>query len=194
MNRIRAVLNGNAAKPRFIETVVGKGYRFIADVEEVEAGRPPISTQSGSPQTHSLASVEEISLAPREPLGALPPAVLPTCRRPGWRFFWSLQIAAVLAAGTMIWWRAQVREDAHKATFKQITTNDSENRVTAVAISPGGRLLVFADQEGISLRVIRSGATQSIPAPPGIHAERLAWFPDELHVLISGIESKTLQP
>jgi DNA-binding winged helix-turn-helix (wHTH) protein len=33
VNRIRAVLNDDAAKPRFIETVVGKGYRFIAPVE-----------------------------------------------------------------------------------------------------------------------------------------------------------------
>jgi DNA-binding winged helix-turn-helix (wHTH) protein len=32
------VLNDDAAKPGFIETVVGKGYRFIAEVEEIEAG------------------------------------------------------------------------------------------------------------------------------------------------------------
>lgn len=38
VNRIRSVLNDDAAKPRFIETVVGKGYRFIAQVEEIDDG------------------------------------------------------------------------------------------------------------------------------------------------------------
>lgn len=41
VKRIRAALNDDAAKPRFIETVVGKGYRFIADVECVEV-EPPV--------------------------------------------------------------------------------------------------------------------------------------------------------
>ena len=39
VNRIRAVLNDDASKPRFVETVVGKGYRFIADVEEIKPHR-----------------------------------------------------------------------------------------------------------------------------------------------------------
>src|ERR1700722_10036135 len=35
VNRLRGALNDDPSKPRFIETVVGKGYRFIAEVEEI---------------------------------------------------------------------------------------------------------------------------------------------------------------
>ena len=49
VNRIRAVLNDDAGKPRFIETVVGKGYRFIADLEELEIVPAPASTKESAP-------------------------------------------------------------------------------------------------------------------------------------------------
>ena len=38
VNRAREALRDNASEPRYIETVVGKGYRFIAQVEEVTTG------------------------------------------------------------------------------------------------------------------------------------------------------------
>jgi DNA-binding winged helix-turn-helix (wHTH) protein len=33
--QIRGALDDDAAKPRYIETVIGKGYRFVAVVEEI---------------------------------------------------------------------------------------------------------------------------------------------------------------
>src|SRR5580765_4676252 len=40
VRKIRQALGDDADKPRFIETVVGKGYRFIAPVEGRTRGRP----------------------------------------------------------------------------------------------------------------------------------------------------------
>jgi DNA-binding winged helix-turn-helix (wHTH) protein/Flp pilus assembly protein TadD len=37
VRKIRAVLGDNSAKPRFLETVVGKGYRFIGPVRVIDA-------------------------------------------------------------------------------------------------------------------------------------------------------------
>ena len=37
VNKLREVLSDSAEKPRFVETVVGQGYRFIAPVEQVAA-------------------------------------------------------------------------------------------------------------------------------------------------------------
>src|ERR1700736_813344 len=40
VRKIRAALGDNSAKPRFLETVVGKGYRFIGPVRVVDARFP----------------------------------------------------------------------------------------------------------------------------------------------------------
>ena len=39
INKLRDTLGDSAAKPRFIETLPRRGYRWIASVECVEAGR-----------------------------------------------------------------------------------------------------------------------------------------------------------
>lgn len=41
VNKIRDALNDSAARPRYIETVPGKGYRFIAPVTPAEPDLPP---------------------------------------------------------------------------------------------------------------------------------------------------------
>lgn len=50
VRKIRQVLGDDAAAPRFVETVVGKGYRFVAAVERLraagEADASPISDHS----------------------------------------------------------------------------------------------------------------------------------------------------
>lgn len=44
VRKIRQVLRDDAAAPRFVQTVVGKGYRFIASVERINADEPGISS------------------------------------------------------------------------------------------------------------------------------------------------------
>src|SRR5216683_7694538 len=41
VRRIRTALGDNSAKPRFLETIVGKGYRFIGPVRVIDARYPP---------------------------------------------------------------------------------------------------------------------------------------------------------
>ena len=40
INQIRAVLSDNAEKPRYIETIPRRGYRFISEVERLNGARP----------------------------------------------------------------------------------------------------------------------------------------------------------
>jgi len=49
VRKIRAALGDNSAKPRFLETVVGKGYRFIGPVHVIDARYPQDDYGSGGP-------------------------------------------------------------------------------------------------------------------------------------------------
>ena len=48
VRKIRTALGDNSAKPRFLETVVGKGYRFIGPVRVIDARYPQSDFESGA--------------------------------------------------------------------------------------------------------------------------------------------------
>src|SRR5882762_7628269 len=47
VRKIRAALGDDPAKPRFLETVVGKGYRFVGPVRVIDARYPQSDFESG---------------------------------------------------------------------------------------------------------------------------------------------------
>jgi Tol biopolymer transport system component len=77
-------------------------------------------------------------------------------------------------------------------TPTQITTNDSDNPVSTAAISPDGRWLAYGDSTGISVRETQSGRTRLLKAP-NFRVTRLAWFPDETQLLLTGFEFDAAQ-
>lgn len=91
IRKLRQALKDDADQPRFIETVTGKGYRFIGPVVDRTARSEPSRT------AEPLAA-----LAPAEPL----PAEAPPPRNLGWRpwsivFAASLVVAAALGASAL---------------------------------------------------------------------------------------------
>ena len=187
VNRIRAVLNDDAAKPRFIETVVGKGYRFIAPVEEIEAS--PASTPMPA---KSEAQMEQIA----EPLGVLaaPPALnkLEDVRQTSGVPAWAKWLAVcLLSAGCGAAWYWKNRSiPRYEPVFRQITTLVPENRATAAAISPDGRLAAYANVDGIFIRR-ENGETTALRAPADLIVDRLAWFADATKLVASGFSPLT---
>jgi TolB-like protein/DNA-binding winged helix-turn-helix (wHTH) protein/Flp pilus assembly protein TadD len=71
ISKIRDALGDSAENPRFVETVAGRGYRFLADVGEVHDARPEIEVTDlamhGEPEP--LRSIELGTLAVRLPRG-----------------------------------------------------------------------------------------------------------------------------
>lgn len=74
VNKIREALGDSAAQPRYVETVSGKGYRFIAPVSRASAARagqaPNIPAvlpngEAAAPRT-VLSTQEELPAAPRK--------------------------------------------------------------------------------------------------------------------------------
>lgn len=165
VNRIRSTLGDDPANPTYIQTVIGKGYRFVAEVSEAE--------QDTGTELAVPAEVVEAPLAP-----------VAQSNRSGW---WMFSVAALILLLGLGFFGVRHRKTAQPLTleFVRFTTNTNENRVTAAAISPDGRCVAFADADGVVLRGENDLAARRLQTPEARKIERLAWSPDGLHLLIS---------
>lgn len=71
IRKIRTALGDDSAKPRFLETVVGKGYRFIGPVRVIDA-QFPRSTASRDGATHTDSMENAGDRSERSSLAVLP--------------------------------------------------------------------------------------------------------------------------
>jgi DNA-binding winged helix-turn-helix (wHTH) protein len=64
VNKLREALNDSAEKPRYIETIAGRGYRFIAELEAVSNGSKLQSSEG-------MKAAEEVNSTPNNGNGKL---------------------------------------------------------------------------------------------------------------------------
>jgi Tol biopolymer transport system component len=69
-------------------------------------------------------------------------------------------------------------------TQQRLTTNSSENAVSASAISPDGKYLAYADKSGIYLRLTATGEIHPL-LPKGHVVTSMGWFPDSSQLFAS---------
>lgn len=191
--RLRAVLGDDPANPRYLETVIGRGYRFIALVEEVEA--------DGTDEVAELPVVDNTQPTSTDPLAGLltypvqvdgwsepqkPTEGASQARgrslRPAFAGALSGIALAVLLASVYFF---QQPKPSTLWIPRQITTNDIDASVTAAALSSDGQSLVYATPSGLFLREMATGRLHQIKAPP-LRTTRLAWFPNHHQVLVTG--------
>jgi DNA-binding winged helix-turn-helix (wHTH) protein/Tol biopolymer transport system component len=116
---LRKVLHDDAQKPRFIETVPRRGYRFIAEVRKnPEAALPAArdkkkNTALPRPKPYVLITVSAI-------------------------------LMLSLLAAAFVWFRGEQTDSAGRTTNRLTTSG----KVTIAAITPDGQTLVFAQKEG----------------------------------------------
>ena len=121
--RLRAALSDSADEPRFIETVTGVGYKFIAPIEE-------INERNGQ-------SVGSNPLPTKGP----PPKIEPTNLRP-WLSAMILLLLS-LAALTFFFWHRSVTRDIR---FTQLTFE--RGQVSSARFAPDGHSVIYAAQWG----------------------------------------------
>jgi len=99
---------------------------------------------------------------------SLPNIPTPSVHR---RSFWppaiaAIGILAVLAAGYFgEWFRSAQPYSQAQLRPQQLTAQSSEDPVMVTSVSPDGKYLLYADLEGLHLRLIASGETQLLPIP-----------------------------
>ena len=70
-------------------------------------------------------------------------------------------------------------------SFRRLTVNSSENRVTSGAISPNGKYLAYVDSQGMHVKDLGSGEARLLAPPQEMHGKEATWeiigagwFPD----------------
>ncbi len=77
-----------------------------------------------------------------------------------------LAVVAILAVGYFAGWFSKHGPYTQADLKPQVlTSNSSEDAVSLTSISPDGKYLLFADLEGLHLRLMTTGETQTLPTP-----------------------------
>jgi Tol biopolymer transport system component/DNA-binding winged helix-turn-helix (wHTH) protein len=171
---IRRVLGESPGEHRFIVTVPGRGYRFVAEVSTVAAQPSGVGTAPPAAQ-------------PRDALAKVDPeVVLPvpgTDRRSRERLAWIgvLAVLTLALAASLIFAR---RPSPPAAEMRVEITTPPTTAPTSLAISPDGRTIAFvATFEGrprVWLRSLESGSARPLPGTDG--ALSPFWSPDSRSV------------
>jgi eukaryotic-like serine/threonine-protein kinase len=180
VNQIRAVIGDDPEKPRYIETVPRRGYRFIAAVStelRLNASADDYSdtglaaSHSNGERSSTVASVLTLRVVADDVAGVHAQnskrmLIVAGC------------VALVLVVGGA-WWMARRRAATPRGLPDlkqfQLTANSSENAVTGGAISPDGKYLAYSDTAGIHVKLIQTGDTRDVPQPEILKGMQVSW-------------------
>ena len=137
IKRLRDALSDSADVPRFIETVPGRGYRFIAAVETIEGRESrqidPAGVPGGQSDLEPQAQKTPPSVARAKPVT---PIVIAAA-------------AVLLVAVGLTWWLARSSETAAPPQYKLTQITRDTGYTADPALSPNGQLLAYAsDRQG----------------------------------------------
>src|SRR5262249_9867648 len=157
-------LGDNPKDRRFIATITGRGYQFVAPVTEALNGNGSL--------TAPIATVVPATTSHAAPVPPLP------YRRLG------LTLVAVALAALGGTWYALHRPSKPPGEFseRRLTFNSSASPIESEAISPDGKYLAYSDSSGIHLRLLSTGEERPITSPglasPGASVSVDSWFPN----------------
>jgi Tol biopolymer transport system component/DNA-binding winged helix-turn-helix (wHTH) protein len=178
VKRLRDALGDDPDNPHFVETLARRGYRFIGNIG-IPAATPPALSDLGG-------------LKPDTETGRIPTNVSPTSASGPWARKWqfvgaalAIFVAASMAGGWLLWRQAsRSKLSQASVTLQRLTTNATENRIFASAISPDGKYLAYSDKTGAYLRLLSTGELHPL-LPKGSDVMFLGWFPDSSQLLAS---------
>lgn len=151
VRKIRVALRDDPEKPRFVETVVGKGYRFAAPVTCNNGGPKPQVQPPGRELSEPAGLSTQISSTRVSSTQVLSTQVLTSQKRALSIRLWVLLVAAaILAVGAGLWLKRTEyfwRDPIAAARFQTVT--EFEGVEQAAAVSRDGQFVAFlSDRDG----------------------------------------------
>ena len=117
-----------------------------------------------------------------------PVSVSPPRKRGGRRMLWAAALffpsTLILATLAIMWYASAHRTPDLRTTERQLTASFGAPVLDA-AISPDGRLLAYADNRRLHLKIIDSGEVFELASPPGSKIYQVNWYPDNYNLLLS---------
>lgn len=172
VNRLRQVLSDSADQPRYIETLPGRGYRFVASVQVSHQTAPP--------------SLETPSPAPEQPTNGLPRRSNRMLRLGAWA---GLALILAVITGYLL---GASRSEQVTLQPVQFTFSPPRGYVfepassrQSISLSPDGSRVAFTamDASGLSTVFVRDFRTldaQPVPNTTGAHS--VFWGSDQYSV------------
>lgn len=159
IRKIRAALDDDPAAPRYVQTVTGLGYRFIADARTDVPAAPQQSTLE--PRESTVGAAEET--------------------RPAAVRYWGLGLALLLLAiGGIVYWRAVVSKPPALRRLTRLTFDTGLQ--STPTLSPDGRYVAYSsNRDGTSHIWVQQvgGSGSPIRVTDGKNSEwEPEWSPD----------------
>ena len=99
-------------------------------------------------------------------------------------------LLAALVVGWFAWYQGrQSKVSPTPATAQRLTSNPTENPISAVAISPDGKYLAYADRTGTYLRLMATGEVHPLLSNK-TDVQFLGWYPDSTQLLAAWSSSQ----
>lgn len=178
ISALRKALNDKKDAPRFLVTVPGKGYEFIADIEtdeEIVIEKHSFSRLVVEEDVEKRTGREEEQKLERQKLSSSPFLHFSLSKI-------AIVFVLILTTAAAVWfWRGRSEKNSESKQPK-ITRLTTSGRVSAVTLAPDGRYAVYsqkeADGESLWLRQIETGSQTRIAAPQNLEYLGLTVSPD----------------
>jgi serine/threonine protein kinase len=195
LNQEPAPMDLSAQFPKRLEEIIQKAlekdrdlrYQFASEMR-TDLKRLKRDTDSRRVEAVSNVLLETKKLPQDSQRVGVFDALVRSRREHKWKLS-TVMIVAMLLLSIGIWWFTSHQQSVpREMKLKQLTSNSSENPVSASAISPDGKYLAYTDLRGIHIKLIETGETHTIPGPEALKGGRIewstiSWFPDSTRFL-----------
>lgn len=200
MSTLRKLLGERKDEARFIVTIPGRGYRFVADVKQIQAGSNGVMVERHA-VTHIVVEEESESVAATDPAPSVDTqaAIAPAKQTRTATVVGIAAVILVLVAGGFFLSR-YFRAKPSIAPFARydVSRQTNSGRVLAAAVSPNGQYFAFAqdesDGQSLWLKHVPTGASTRIVEPKLADYWGLTFTPDGHHIYATTFEKSDADP